>query len=116
MLVAIIGPTQPYLARVIGEDISTINWMWTGRAIGVCITSIVCGFIFKQYLTKKWMKLGFLGLIQILSGLFIFMIPWMPSLPVLILVAGVYGMGLGFYDTGKYWGRPNSIYQGFFAY
>ena len=102
MLVAIIGPTQPYLAKAIGEDISTINWIWTGRAIGVCITSIISGFIFKQYLIKKWMKLAFLGGVQIVSGLCISIIPWMPSLALLILVTGIYGMGLGFYDTGKF--------------
>ena len=65
-------------------------------------TSFLAGIIFKRYCTETWMKLLYLALAQIITGLFLLLTPWMTSFPLLILTCIAYGMGLGFFDTGMF--------------
>ena len=48
LIVAILGPTQPYLAVNVESTISSINFVWSGGFVGYVVGSIGTGFAFKK--------------------------------------------------------------------
>ena len=85
LAMGIMGPTQPYLAAMVGVTNEEINLIWTLRALGSCLATLVTGLVFKTYIQKQSMKLAFLGLCVLLVGVFIGMVPWTSSFYVLLL-------------------------------
>ena len=87
----IFGPTQPYLAQAVGVPSQQINLIWTVRALGSCCATLLTGFIFKQFVRQRAHKLGFLAVCVLLTGIFISVVPWGDTFPLLlsaILLAG----------------------------
>ena len=85
LCLSIFGPTQPYLAQNIGVPNDQINFIWTIRAFGSCVATILTGFFFKDFLKHRGQKLLFLSLSVLLAGLFIGLIPWCSSFESLLL-------------------------------
>ena len=48
LTITILGPTQIYLARNVGVDIDTINFVWSFGFLGYMAGSLAAGVIFKQ--------------------------------------------------------------------
>jgi len=99
LALGIFGPTQPYLAMNVGTSVDHINFIWTGRSIGFCLTSVVTAMVFKKYCTKTWQKMMFLAIAEIITGIFVICTPLAGSFPVLIGIVTIFGMSLGLFDT-----------------
>jgi len=99
MALGLFGPTQPYLAKKVSTSIDTINFIWTGRSLGFVLTSILTGFVFKPFFRTSLLKLIFLGVAQIVTGLLVVLVPLASSFPLLILLVTLFGMSLGCFDT-----------------
>jgi len=99
LALGIFGPTQPYLAMNVGTSVDHINFIWTGRSIGFCLTSVVTAMVFKKYCTKTWQKMMFLAVAEIITGIFVICTPLAGSFPVLIGIVTIFGMSLGLFDT-----------------
>ena len=85
LAMGIIGPAQPYLAAMVGVTNEEINLIWTLRALGSCLATLLTGMVFKKYFVKQNMKLAFLGLSVLLVGVFMGLVPWTSSFYVLLL-------------------------------
>ena len=48
LVVTVVGPSQPYIAKNVGVSIDTINLLWTFQFFGFMVGSISSGFIFKR--------------------------------------------------------------------
>ena len=81
----IFGPTQPYLAQNLGVENKQINFIWTLGALGSCLATVLTGVVFKDYLKKRSHKLFFLSLCVLLAGVFIALVPFVPSFTLLLL-------------------------------
>ena len=92
-------PTQPYLAKNVGTSVDHINFIWTGRSVGFCLTSVVMALVFKKYCTKTWQKMMCLAAAEIITGIFVSLTPWADSFPLLIGIVTIFGMSLGLFDT-----------------
>ena len=99
LALGVFGPTQPYIAKNVKTSVDTINFIWTGRSIGFCITAVVAALLFRKYLTNRSQKLCFLAFAEIVTGIFVMMTPFVYNFPLLIAMVSVYGMGLGLFDT-----------------
>ena len=99
LAIGVFGPTQPYLAQNVSVDVGTINYIWTGRSIGVCITAIIAALVFRRNFRSTSYKLTFLAIAEIITGVFVIMTPFVYDFPLLIAMVTVYGMGLGLFDT-----------------
>ena len=85
LAMGIMGPTQPYLAAMVGVTNEEINLIWTLRALGSCLATLLTGMVFKKFVEKQSMKLAFLGLCVLLGGVFIGLVPLTLSFYVLLL-------------------------------
>ena len=99
LALGVFGPTQPYIAKNVSTSVDTINFIWTGRSIGFCITAIIAALMFRKYLPTRSQKLCFLAFAEIITGIFVMITPFVYSFPLLIAMVSVYGMGLGLFDT-----------------
>ena len=99
LALGVFGPTQPYIAKNVKTSVDTINFIWTGRSIGFCITAVIAALLFRKYLTNRSKKLCFLAFAEIVTGIFVMMTPFVYNFPLLIAMVSVYGMGLGLFDT-----------------
>ena len=54
LVVTVVGPSQPYIAKNVGVSIDTINLLWTFQFFGFMVGSISSGFIFKRL--KLWLE------------------------------------------------------------
>ena len=97
----ILGPTQPYLALLVSVPvarfyfvrkqektfvkIARINFIWTLRALGSCLSTLVTGAVFKSLVTRPGEKLTFLATCVLLTGLFMGLVPWASSFYVLLI-------------------------------
>ena len=50
MMVTVVGPTQPYLARNVGVNIDVVNLVWTAGFGGYVIGALATGFVYKRYI------------------------------------------------------------------
>ena len=48
LMITVMGPMQPYLARNVNVDIDQVNFVWTFGFIGYIFGSIGCGLVFKR--------------------------------------------------------------------
>lgn len=48
LMVAVVGPTQPYLAKNVGVNIDTINLVWSAGFAGYLVGSLATGFVYKR--------------------------------------------------------------------
>merc|ERR1719351_676543 len=71
LALGVFGPTQPYLAKNVSTNVDTINFIWTGRSIGFCITAVVAAILFRKYLKTRSQKLCFLAFAEIVTGIFV---------------------------------------------
>lgn len=85
LCLGIFGPTQPYLAQNVGVPNKQINLIWTLRALGSCFATIFTGVIFKEYIKEQNLKLLFLGLCVLFTGVFIGLVPWTSTFEYLLL-------------------------------
>jgi hypothetical protein len=81
----ITGPMQPYLAYNLKTDTQTINLVWTLGFSGFLLGSLFTSNIFTKYLTTSCKKLSFMSFVLFLTGISTLMIPFMSSLPMLLL-------------------------------
>ena len=84
LAIGILGPTQPYLAQLVGVAKEQINFIWTGRGLGSCVATLLTGMVFKRFITRKWQKLGFLAASVLSSGVFIGIVPFVSSFGLLL--------------------------------
>ena len=95
----ILGPTQPYLALMVSVPVARfflsenrsklftiprINFIWTLRALGSCLATLVTGAVFKSLVTRPGEKLTFLATCVLLTGLFMGLVPWASSFYILL--------------------------------
>ena len=80
----ILGPVQPYLALMVGVSSSSINFIWTLRALGSCVATILTGIVFKTYVRQQFLKLVFLAGGVLLVGIFIGLVPFASSFYLLL--------------------------------
>lgn len=99
LALGVFGPTQPYLAQLVGVAPEEINLIWAGRSVGVCLTCVVTGHVFRHVATATWHKLTFLAFSQIVAGIFILLVPWTPNFTCLLAISVGIGVGLGGFDT-----------------
>ena len=97
----IFGPTQPYLAQAVGVPSQQINLIWTVRALGSCCATLLTGFIFKQFVRQRAHKLGFLAVCVLLTGIFISVVPWADTFPLLLSAILLAGTAMGCLDTAS---------------
>ena len=76
LALGIFGPTQPYLAKNVSKDVDTINYIWTGRSIGFCVTAVVSALLFQRYFKVTWQKLTFLAFAEAMTGIFVILTPF----------------------------------------
>ena len=84
LTMGILGPAQPYLAQMVGVLNEEINFIWTGRGVGSCLSAIMTGLVFKSLLRQKWQKLSFLGSFILCAGVFVGLVPWFSSFTILL--------------------------------
>ena len=48
MMVTVVGPTQPYMARNVNVNIDTINLVWSAGFSGYLLGALATGFIYKR--------------------------------------------------------------------
>jgi len=84
LAMGILGPTQPYLALMVSVPVARINFIWTLRALGSCLSTLVTGAVFKSMVTRTGEKLTFLATCVLLTGLFMGLVPWASSFYVLL--------------------------------
>ena len=84
MSMGILGPVQPYLALMVGVSSSSINFIWTLRALGSCVATILTGIVFKTYVRQQFLKLLFLAGGVLLVGIFIGLVPFASSFYLLL--------------------------------
>ena len=99
LALGVFGPTQPYLAKNVSVSIATINFIWTGRSIGFCITAIIAALVFRKYCKTTANKLTFLAFSEVITGIFLMITPFVYNFPLLISMVTIYGMALGLFDT-----------------
>ena len=58
---------------------SRINFIWTLRALGSCVSTLVTGAVFRSLVTRPGEKLTFLASCVLLTGLFMGLVPWASS-------------------------------------
>lgn len=97
---ALSGTALPFLRLNVGQTFSVIGLVFTLRAIGFVIASIVTGLVLRR-LTEGWQKL-----VWIASGLSIIAaitvaVPLINDIFVLTFVFLLDGLGRGMVDTGK---------------
>ena len=100
----ILGPVQPYLALMVSVPVarcvssqwsrheiehqfcllSRINFIWTLRALGSCLSTLVTGAVFKSLVKRPGEKLTFLASCVLATGLFMGLVPWASSFYVLL--------------------------------
>ena len=85
LAIGILGPTQPYLASIVGVAKEQINFIWTGRGVGSCVATLLTGMVFKRFVRRKWQKLGFLAASVLSSGVFIGLVPFVSSFGSLLV-------------------------------
>ena len=51
LVVTVVGPTQLYIAKNVGVDKDTINFLWTFGFFGYLVGSGAAGFVFKRYVS-----------------------------------------------------------------
>ena len=85
LAIGILGPTQPYLARIVGVARDSINLIWTGRGVGSCVATLLTGIIFKRFITKPGYKLCFLAGSVLISGGFIGLVPFIDTFGLLLV-------------------------------
>ena len=85
LAMSILGPSQPYLALMVGVSSQKINLIWTMLAIGSCLATIVTGLVFKEYVTRQSFKLLYLSMCVSCCAVFIGLVPWMSSFYTLLL-------------------------------
>lgn len=85
LAIGILGPTQPYLARIVGVARDSINLIWTGRGLGSCVATILTGMIFKRFITIPGYKLCFLAASVFISGVSIGLVPFISTFGFLLV-------------------------------
>lgn len=95
----ITGPMQPYLAYNLATDTSTINLVWTLGFSGFLIGSILTSHIFTKHLTSSKMKLGFMSSVLLSTGISTILMPFMSSLPLLLVCRFIQFLGYGIFLT-----------------
>ena len=93
---------QPYLGLALARPVSgpQTSLVWTVRAVGSCLATIVTGAVFRWEIDRdlapshlvsrsrvraQHIKMVFLSLSVLLVGLFMALLPWAPSFTLLLL-------------------------------
>ena len=50
LVVTVVGPTQPYIAKNVGVEVDTINLLWSFGFFGFAVGAVAAGFLFKRLL------------------------------------------------------------------
>ena len=102
LVMGILGPSQPYLAHMVGVGSKEINFIWTVLAGGSCLSTLGVGAVFKvrmiwvimmicvmslvqSRITQQWQKLVFLSALVGICGLFVNLVPHMNNFYILLL-------------------------------
>ena len=48
LVVTVVGPTQPYIAKNVGVEVDTINLLWSFGFFGFAVGAVAAGFVFKR--------------------------------------------------------------------
>ncbi len=92
---SVLGPTLPHLAEQVAVSIGSVSILFVGNSVGYLIGSYLAGPIFDQWKGHPVLAVA-LGL---LAGL-LFLVPFVPSLGLLITVFFVLGTMKGAIDVG----------------
>ncbi|XP_008582749.1 PREDICTED: sodium-dependent glucose transporter 1 [Galeopterus variegatus] len=95
MSVAILGPTFQDLATNVNRNISSLSLIFVGRAIGYLTGSVIGGVLFD--FMNHFLLLG-ISLLVTTAGLYL--VPFCKTAVLLIAMMSVFGVSLGFLDTG----------------
>lgn len=93
--VAILGPTLIELACQAQTELEKMSFVFTARAIGYLIGSIVGGWLFDRYNGHLVLSLS-----CVWAAVMMWALPYVTSLTGLLLVVVLMGLALGSVDTG----------------
>eukprot|EP00095_Tigriopus_kingsejongensis_P008296 maker-scaffold948_size77650-snap-gene-0.12 protein:Tk08296 transcript:maker-scaffold948_size77650-snap-gene-0.12-mRNA-1 annotation:"sodium-dependent glucose transporter 1" len=100
LMVTVVGPTQPYLAKNVGVNIDIINLVWTFGFLGYIVGALATGMVFKRYLTQARHKLIFLWITMSLTGVGMIILPFTATFAFLVTIRALQYTLLGAYITG----------------
>lgn len=95
MILAILGPTLPYLAEQTGSQLSQISFLFTARALGGFSGALLSGRLYDRRAGHPMLALTLLAFVAVLA-----LIPLVPMLWLLSLVVFVMGLAEGGLDVG----------------
>lgn len=93
--VAILGPTFPDLARNVNRNISSLSFIFVGRASGYLCGSMIGGVLFECI--NHFLLLG-VSLSATTVGLYL--TPFCKTAVLLVVMMSVFGVSMGLLDTG----------------
>ncbi|XP_039262161.2 sodium-dependent glucose transporter 1-like [Styela clava] len=109
LFISIHGPTLLSLADNVGEEVSTVSWLFAGRSAGVLAGGIATGFIMKRV-----NAVYSFGATCFLLALMVTATPWVVDLWLLVVVVLIGGITFGYLDAGmqalvlQIWGEEKS--------
>ena len=99
LMITVVGPSQPYIARNVDVKIDTINLVWTFGFAGYLTGSLFTGYILKRFATSGRGKLAFLWGTMCLNGFIMCVLPFIMDFTLLVIVRCVQNVALGMYIT-----------------
>jgi FHS family Na+ dependent glucose MFS transporter 1 len=92
----IAGPALPSLAEQTGSTLSTIGALFLASSFGGMLGTAVSGRVYDRVENGHRV----LGMAQLISAIGLFVIPFIPRLPILLAVAFISGIPLGLINNG----------------
>ena len=94
LMITVVGPSQPYIARNVDVKIDTINLVWTFGFAGYLTGSLFTGYILKRFATSGRGKLAFLWGTMCLNGFIMCVLPFIMDFTLLVIVRCVQNVAL----------------------
>lgn len=112
LFISITGPTLLFLADNVNSEVTQVSAIFSGRSAGILVGSAVYSAVVNRF--PKFRPFLSLGLGLIVSGLVMYVTPFLTSLAALVVVTTIGGLMFGYLDSGmqavylKLWGEEAS--------
>ena len=95
LVIASLGPIMLALSVQTGAEVDNLAFLFTSRAVGYLLGSVVGGVLVDKVPGHRMMFAGLL-VNSVATGIF----PFMNSIPILAVLSSAQGLTMGFLDTG----------------
>lgn len=99
LMITVVGPSQPYIARNVDVEIDTINLVWTFGFGGYLFGSLITGYLLKRFVPSGRGKLTFLWATICVNGVIMCVVPFLRNFGLLVFVRAVQNIALGGFIT-----------------